>query len=110
MTKLIRGLLIVGIIILSFSIIFGVSAQTDENQVNISNPVWAIVDSMRGNLVQAQRELFSANRADDPTIHFASANALIVSAHQHYVDHLQVDLTQYAPDQQVIIQSAFEAL
>lgn len=68
--------------------------------------VWQAVDSMRTRLFQAQRELYAADRAADPTGAYRAAADHVDAATARYVEAVQPDLASLAPAADQLVTTA----
>lgn len=78
-------------------------------QENTQTPIWQAADEVRSTLLDAQRELFDARRANDPAEHHQAAVTQIGEARALYVTVLQPDIQSYAPATDETVMSAFAA-
>lgn len=101
-----RQMIISLLVIMTFGGVYGALAQ--ESTDNTSPPIWDVADTMRTDLFEAQRQLFSARRADDPTYAYQEASSYIDSAIHLYTTTLQPDLRHYAPMSDDVIISALD--
>lgn len=101
MTRFMKVSLCLIVIALSL-VILPLSAQESDT------PIWRASDDIRALLLDAQRQLFSAQRADNPTELYESAQSMVEQAHQHYVDVLQTDIQRYATPQDEQITQLFD--
>ena len=89
-----------------FALIFGLIVNVSFAQ-EPNTPIWQSADTIRIHLLDAQRELFAANRSDNPAIEYANASQLITEATDIYTSQLQPQIQQYASDTDKEIVSAF---
>ena len=73
-----------------------------------SPQTWEIARDIRDLTFEAQKELFSAERADDPTPHYEASAALVDDAKSLYLDNFQADIVQWAPDVDPIVVDALD--
>lgn len=100
-----RQMIIALLVIMTIGGVYGVLAQESPDNLPA---IWDVADTMREDLFQAQRQLFSARRADDPTLAYQEASTYIDTATQLYTTVLQSDLRHYAPMADEVILSALE--
>lgn len=70
-------------------------------------PPWQTANEIRQKLLEAQKEMFAADRAADPTPHFRAAAAYVDEATAHYSQILQPDMAA-APAADRAIQQALQ--
>jgi high-affinity iron transporter len=75
---------------------------------DLTSPIWEVADEIRTLLLNAQRQLFSAQRAENPTLNYQSAYDYVRQAQQHYVTVLQADIQKYANSQDQHILNLFD--
>lgn len=66
------------------------------------SPYWQAADDIRERLFEAQKEMFTAQRVDDPTDSYATAAAIVDEAATIYADTLAQSLADYPEVDQAI--------
>jgi high-affinity iron transporter len=72
-------------------------------------PIWQAADGIRSTLLDAQRELFSAGRADNPGEHYQTAAAYVADALAMYENVLQADILLHTSSSDMTIREVFAA-
>lgn len=71
-------------------------------------PPWQAANEIRQALLEAQKEMLAAGRADDPALHYRAATAYIDGARSQYIGTLQPVLASLAPEADQAVIQAFD--
>jgi high-affinity iron transporter len=91
----------VRVISLLVALLFSVTSAAAQTE---GMPIWQAADDIRSHLLEAQRALFAARRADGSSTHYQEAADAVDDAQQVYYAFLQPDILEYAAanDQRVL--------